>query len=221
VRGHVLLLVLFAGCATVPASPLESALTSLRQRPRWLFGDDRCPADVAPAAEQPAARKANACVADLRSCVARCQAHDGASCYAAALRVQELQSDEPASEALFLQACRLGIMSGCTNRAAGIEKGNAPDEAAIRCAARTFELTCHAGDPWGCTMLGFHLMNGRGIGKDLDRAHQVLKQACVRYGKDDPACVRAMEMVEQIEAARAGSQTRGPSGRARGATASR
>jgi len=172
-----------------------------------LFEPDRCPADVMPAAEQKTEMLGDLCVTDLPTCLDRCQARDPSGCYSAALRVQALKSDEPASEALFLRACRLGSMSGCTNRAAGMTKDGNEGEAANRCAVRTFQRTCQANDPWGCTMLGWHLIEGQGIERDLERARRSLQQACVRFGQEDPACVRAMELLEQIDGAQKGKAT--------------
>jgi len=194
-------------CATTtgPApSPLEQALVTLRHRPAWLFEPDRCPADVMPATEQGTKMLEDLCVNDLPACLDRCQARDPSGCYSAALRVQQLRSDVAASEALFLRACRLGSMSGCTNRAAGMTKNGDEGEAAVRCAVRTFQRTCQANDPWGCTMLGWHLIEGQGIERDLDRARRALNQACVPFGDEDPACVRAKELLEQVDGAEKG-----------------
>ena len=173
-------------------------MSRLQTRPFWLFGWERCPADVMPATEAPFRSLEKLCEGDLSACLDRCQGRDASACYWAALRVQGLRRDEAASEALFLRACSLGVVSGCTNRAAGMTKDGTEGEAVTRCAVRTFERTCHANDPWGCTMFGFHLIKGLGIDRDPDRAARVLRLACARFGEEDPACARAQELLEQL-----------------------
>src|SRR5262249_32146117 len=98
----------------------------------------------------------------------------------------------PVSEALFLKACTLGVVSGCTNRAANMHRpiGDA-------CAVRTFQSACDRNDPWACTMIGFHLIRGIGIAKDRERARQALAKSC-RYGEDDPACEYAKRLLKEI-----------------------
>ena len=196
---------LLAACATAPPpSPLEGALRGLEARPAWLFGAERCPADVMPPAEAAFRPLERLCETDLPTCLERCQGSEASACYWAALRVQALHRDEAASEALFLRACALGVVSGCTNRAAGMTKNGTEGAAATRCAVRTFERTCHANDPWGCTMFGFHLMKGLGIDRDPDRAARILELACVRFGEEDPACARARELMEELGQAKRG-----------------
>jgi hypothetical protein len=98
--------------------------------------------------------------------------------------------DNPVSEALFLRACTLGIVSGCTNRAAGMDRPDA-------CAIRTFQVGCDRDDPWACTMIGFHLIRGIGIAQDRERARQALAKSC-RFGEDDPACEYAKRLLNEI-----------------------
>lgn len=118
------------------------------------------------------------------------------ACYAAA---GQLEKRIPRlGEALYLRACRLGVTSGCTNRAAGIlvQEADRPD--GETCAARTFELTCARRDPWGCTMLGNALMKGQGIAQDLARARQILAGSC-RLGEADDACRAARELMGALD----------------------
>ena len=59
---------------------------------------------------------AGRCEGDIAGCAERCAADDGPDCYALALvletRETETQSDEPVFEALYLRACRLGLVTG-------------------------------------------------------------------------------------------------------------
>jgi hypothetical protein len=146
------------------------------------------------------------CEADFGGCLKKCEARDSTACYALALDVQARQEKPELSEALFLHACRLGVASGCTNRAAGMLHFE-PDRAGTKeCAARTFEMTCDRGDPWGCTMFGLSLMTGQGVDVDIERALAVLPGGCAE-GSEDPACVAAQELIRQIQA---GRQVPGP-----------
>jgi TPR repeat protein len=112
------------------------------------------------------------------------------------------------SEALFLRACRLGITSGCTNRAAGMTH-LAPETAESNaCAARTLAQTCRRDDPWGCTMYGYHLMRGAGVQKDPDLAIRMFRRAC-RINESFAACTKAKLLLKKIEDER-GAQPESP-----------
>jgi TPR repeat protein len=180
------------------AAPQAAALDRLRRRPPWLFPAEGCPADVAPAAEQETTYTSEVCVPDLGQCLDRCQENEANGCYAAALRLQELDFDEEYSEALFFRACRLGSRTGCTNRAAGMMNAEPEREAVLRCATRTFQLMCESDDAWGCTMFGSSLMRGAGVRQDLELARKVLPKGC-RHGSEDPACVNAQQLLRSLE----------------------
>ncbi|MBO0755581.1 MAG: sel1 repeat family protein, partial [Bradyrhizobiaceae bacterium] len=100
--------------------------------------------------------------------------------------------NNPVSEALFLKACGLGIVSGCTNRAAGME-----DSGHSSCITQTFQRACDYNDPWACTMFGFHLSRGIGVAQDRERARQVLSKSC-RFGETDQACSYARRLLKEI-----------------------
>jgi hypothetical protein len=184
----------------------EAGLQLLRRRPAWLFPAAECPADVAASREETTTYLSEACVPDLSTCLDRCRTGESNACYASALRVQELARDTVGSEALFLRACRLGTMSGCTNRAAGIVTHEPEYRGGDECATRTFRTMCDRQDPWACAMFGFHLKLGRGVEQDLDRALVVLRKTC-SLDKDDPACHAALELIADIEASRANPAT--------------
>jgi hypothetical protein len=187
-------------------TPTERALAKLATHPPWLFPALACPADVMGPTPQRTRYMAEHCIQDLGLCVDHCEAGQADGCYAAALRLQELQADAQYSEALFLRGCQLGHRSSCTNRAAGILMLDAPRAGRERCAFRSFELTCRDSDPWGCTMVGQLLAEGTGTAPDLDRALSALRQGCT-FGEQDPACITAKRLITQIEASRAASPT--------------
>ena len=175
---------------------------TLKSKPDWLFSGDACPADIIPQDEKDIEYLNEGCADEPKACLENCESGDGNACYALGLQLQDQQGVyQEASEMLFLRACKFGIISGCTNRAAGkfnIEKNNAES---IKCAANTFEKTCSHDDPWGCTMFGIVLAQGLGRKKDLDAALKVMSKSC-RYGDEDPACQEAKKIKELIEKAK-------------------
>lgn len=160
-------------------------------RPSWLFPADACPADVMSERDVNVAYLGDRCIGALSMCIARCRREDANACYALALAVQSLKRDA-LSEALFLRACKLGVVSGCTNRAAGMMN---QDQA---CSIRSFEKTCNLDDPWGCTMFGYYLVRGDGIVKDHQRARAVLSKSC-RFGDEDEACRWAKGILKEVD----------------------
>ena len=160
-------------------------------RPSWLFPADACPADVMSNRNVEVAYLGDRCLGALSACIARCRTKDANACYALALAVQSLKR-EMLSDALFLRACKLGVVSGCTNRAASMM------EEQQACAIRSFEKTCDRDDPWGCTMFGFYLVQGNGIAQDHERARAVFAKSC-KYGDEDEACRWAKGILKKID----------------------
>jgi hypothetical protein len=179
----------------------RAALTQLRDHPTWLFPAEECPADVMPRSEVTLRYPKGRCKPHLQSCLDDCASHDANACYALALAAQELKTDNAIAEALFLRACRLGMVSGCTNRAAGMVVLEPDNPRSTPCAVRTYEMTCASDDAWGCTMYGYHLMAGKGVPQDLDQAARVLPKGC-RHGPEDAACRKATSFIRWIEGER-------------------
>src|ERR1700756_554223 len=139
--------------------------------PDWLPTLDKCPADLMQQHQYSVDFSIERCSNAVEQCISRCREGLASNCYAAALVLQKVKNG-PVSEALFLRACALGYVSGCTNRAAGMESTSAN-----KCAIRTYELACDRNDPWACTMIAFHLLRGVGV-KDYARAKKALSQSC-------------------------------------------
>lgn len=121
------------------------------------------------------------------ACWAECLERTAGACFGLALQLQETDQlgADAAAETLFSEACAAGMAEGCTNRAAAIPlaEGEAPSRAHTpACAAQTFELTCDAQDPWGCTMLGFRIMSGDGVAQDGAAALDLFDRACFLSG---------------------------------------
>lgn len=192
----VLLAFVLAGTGLQPIPAVAGDAGKLLQDleaspPGWLPAPDKCPADVMPARETPLDYSIEQCAAAPEGCLRSCRTGNASDCYAAALVLREIRHNR-VSEALFLRACALGIVSGCTNRAAGMERDEGP-----ACAIQTYQKACDRDDPWACTMIGFHLARGIGVAEDRERARQALSKSC-RFGESDQACEYAKRLMEEL-----------------------
>lgn len=207
--------VFFAGCSNSNVPPPKTSekkfLTTeqiqlqiiqvkenIKQKPKWLFPIGVCPAEVMPESEIEADFAEESCGQNPLECYERCKNENGNACYALAVLLQQnsgIEQDE--AEPLHLRACRLGIVSGCTNRAAAILNLEQDNADAVRCSVNTFKKTCEKNDPWGCYMLGHTLAYGKGVKVDLDKSISVLTKAC-RFGLEDEACRSAKLLEKQI-----------------------
>lgn len=177
----------------------ENAYKSLLEKPKWLFGEDICPFEVFPKVEDDKFYSFESCAENADICLEKCKDNDGAACYSLAVSIQMKKGlEQYISEFLFLRACKLGYISGCTNRAARILNDHPNDDKFLKCAADTFEKSCEKDDPWGCTMFGDILFRGIIRPKDEEKALQVLAKSC-KYGDADAACVKAKELIEEIK----------------------
>jgi hypothetical protein len=189
----IALAAIFSSAAPTGATDAAKIVEQLEASwPNWLPKLNTCPADLMPAADGPPNFSIERCSALTDQCLERCRAGDANDCYATALVLQKVKTG-PLSEALFLRACALGVVSGCTNRAAAMDSGDGSS-----CAIRTFQLACDRKDPWACTMTAFHLIRGIGVDRDLDRARKALTHSC-RFGEDDEACMYAKALLKEID----------------------
>ena len=182
---------------------IQAIVQQLQREPDWLLPSSACPGDVMPVAEEAVQHFAKDCALNPIDCFKHCIDKNGSACYGLALFLQEQaieakSIEEKYVELLFGQACQLGIVSGCTNRAAGMLALETNDEADLQCIARTFEKTCAKADPWGCTMYGTVLSQGIGCDRDLEKALKILPKACNKYGQSDPACQQAQQLRKKI-----------------------
>ncbi len=192
----VAVLVALAGCEQA-VDERDLVLSELKNQ-SWLPPAKECPADVAPPIDIKPEYLGDYCEANLYDCLRSCEREDGNACYALALASQQFEFPDHFVETLFLRSCRLGIMSGCTNRAAGMLRFDEAQKRDINCILETFDKMCIRDDPWACTMLGQLLIKGPDVDPDLRRALEVLPKGC-RHGDEDPACQRAKELTEQAE----------------------
>lgn len=180
-------------------SQTQNVIENLKQKPEWLFTGDACPVEVMPEFEEKIKLKAIGCADDPDSCLEKCEANDANSCYALGLLLDEQRGkDGEDIVALHLRACKLGIVSGCTNYAVGRSNLFPENENIAKCAAETFEKTCARNDSWGCSMYGLILGNGVGVEKDLDKAVETLKKSCAISGGNSEACQSSRKTEELI-----------------------
>lgn len=162
---------LFSCASTTTADPLSEFESLESKKPRWLFFDHRCPADVFPDHIVQLNYDAMHCARAMPSCLLQCESGQGNSCYALALHAEEKKLMLVA-QALFQRACLLGIVSGCTNSA------SYRAEKQLSCAIKTYDMACARNDPWGCTMFGTHLSHGDGVARNPELARRVLEKSC-------------------------------------------
>lgn len=86
-------------------------------------------------------------------------------------------------------ACSLGNPSGCTNRGAEIRNSAIVEDALSQadrevrniCLFRSFDISCSAGDAWGCSMLGQSFRLGEGVQTDRMQAAANYERACALH----------------------------------------
>jgi hypothetical protein len=196
---------LLLGCASNAGSSGPRTATNIKDTihdvPTWLVGTE-CPANVITQSVE--IGDMTACVAGAPDCLRKCQDGDPTACYGAAL-FHEARQQRSMSDGLFLQACKLGVASGCTNRAASTYRFTMnPTLSESQCVVSTFDKTCTLQDAWGCTMFAMMLMHGTGVSIDLVRARSVLEQSCI-FGEHDDACKTARTLREELDQIQNGS----------------
>lgn len=174
----------------------------------WQAQAKKCPAESMPARATLQPLRADPCQGPgrMESCLAHCETGDANACYWLANGLQPAGGADEGYEPLYQRACSLGLVSGCTNRAAGMLAADADSPEARQCAVQTFAGACDLDDPWACTMYGFHLSRGIGVKADLELALKVLQKSC-RFGPQDPACSGAEKLREEILQARRAAES--------------
>ncbi|WP_342114171.1 hypothetical protein [Pseudoduganella sp. OTU4001] len=197
-----ILLLLWLVLPAAWAEPAADALaTQVMANEEWTGDLGKCPVDLFAANRRQEYDRAirNQCFAPSgqEACMASCKAGQGQHCYWLANALQSAPQNKQAAEVLFQRACKLGIASGCTNRAAGMMAAPPTIVPVDSCEARTFEQTCAADDAWGCSMYGFILSRDKSAANHRERAIQALKKAC-KYGADDPACASSSSLIKEL-----------------------
>jgi len=128
-------------------------------------------------------------------CFSRCLIGSSNYCFGLANHLNMSESAEKYSRPLYAKSCELGLASGCTNTAAGLQHYQGPHKA--ECYTNTFKKSCALEDAWGCTMYAYNLVEGKGVEKNIDLALNALKGSC-RFGETDPACSAGLELSSRI-----------------------
>ena len=197
--GIALLSSLAASATSDNQALFDRLYADIQARQDWQAQARQCPGDNMPARTATRSMQANRCASpgQLEACLQRCEAGDGNDCYWLATTLQQAKGPADGYEPLYQRACSLGLVSGCTNRAAGMLTADADSQAVRHCAVQTFNKACELDDPWACTMYGFHLSRGIGVTPDVNLALKVLEKSC-KHGPADPACSGARQLQEEI-----------------------
>lgn len=195
----MLLLSMQAGHCQPPPAEAVRVSKQVLTNSTWLAEVTVCPASIMTTREVPA--DDNSCTgARLGSCLTECEAGSGPSCYWLAQELQKFGDGTRAPQALFQRACKLGVMSGCTHRAASMLSVKSKDQAMQRCAASTYSKACAFDEPWACTMYAFQLGVGIGVTQDIPGALKILDKFC-KDDLEDPRCKHAKDVAAAIDKA--------------------
>jgi hypothetical protein len=154
-----------------------------------------CPSELVQSKDIVFKNKTDECEKNQSICLSRCLAGSSDHCFGLANHFNIAETSEIYSRPLYAKSCMLGLASGCTNAAAGLQRYNGPHEA--ECYTDTFKKSCDLNDPWGCTMYAYNLVEGKGVLKSTDLALEALKGSC-RFGESDPACSAALDLSSRI-----------------------
>lgn len=200
--GAALLSTFAFGAAPGGQALIEELSAKVQARQDWQAQARQCPSELITSGNASLKLQANRCTIAEQwgACLQRCEAGDGNDCYWLATSLQQANGPAAGYEPLYQRACSLGLVSGCTNHAAGMLAADTDSQVARHCAVQTFNKACELDDPWACTMYGFHLSRGIGVAPDVDLALKVLDKSCT-FGAADPACSGARQLQEEIRAA--------------------
>ncbi len=156
-----------------------------------------CPADIFSGKEVDYVDLQPVCNNNQQSCLNKCIEGSANHCFSLAYTIQKgTIEDVGYTDILFLKACKEGLVTACTNIAAGLMQYAPKNQGG--CFKRSFELTCRKGDAWGCTMYGLLLHKGIEVEKNNDEALKVLEVGC-KNGIEDSACQYAKSIEKLIE----------------------
>jgi TPR repeat protein len=197
----ILALVAITLASPLRSQPLdETATTSnaVLAQSAWVKESQYCPTQVFPSRETLSYLAKNDCKpGQFSQCLSKCSAGEPGACYWLGQELQKANADQASAQALYQRSCKLGVVSGCTNRAAGMLRGQPTDKKAEVCTASTFAKACEYDDPWACTMYAMQLGLGQGVKRDKGKALKALKKSC-KYGPEDEACSASIRLRKAI-----------------------
>lgn len=203
----LLFVFLLSGCSLIEPNltdeevdlELSKVSEQINSKLDWLSFDEQFTSKIVPASSEALKYSDKGCRNNPNRCFEQCKKEDGNACYALALLFEDRKSlEQNDSKPLFLKACKLGIISGCTNYAAGILNSDPQNIDINQTAKSIFEQTCEKKDAWGCTMYGMLLAESAESEDDFKNAIKYLKKACEFRSNEDEACKNAQTIIEQI-----------------------
>jgi len=202
----ILALLLCVGCEQAPTSREEAAERTLLQD-SWVADAKVCPVEFVPGKRMYPTE--NHCKGEgFSGCYLDCKRGGSSACYWLANEFQASHRGEfdSAANVLYQRSCRLGVVSGCTNRAAGLMSSDHESHDILACTAKTFLRTCELDDAWGCTMAAMQMSRGIGIEANPARALELLEKSCID-GEESEACLAARNIRDEIHKAMQGANT--------------
>lgn len=178
---------------------IRSVVQQVLSQQDWTNAAKACPVEVMGDKPSTVTMLRSACRSpQMPTCLKSCEAGHGESCYWLGQALEETKSTPKAVQVLYHRSCQLGIVSGCTNRAAQMLDDVQQQPEISECSVKTFAKGCTLEDPWACTMYGLQLTQGMGVVKNNALALQALKKSC-KLGTADPACQYGMALKKRIE----------------------
>ena len=185
---HAIVVVAIAGCGEKPVPPAASGsdLGSGSGSAITCIADQVDPHDRVWVRDP-------TCAADDVKCKANCETqNDSSACMSRALILEKDPAQREEANLMFIRACALGTIAGCTNYA-GFLWANNKNNAASECAYLLFQKTCAVKDPFGCGMLGRMTIDNAPNADAAALGKRALEGACGELG-GFPCRVLAMEL---------------------------
>ena len=173
---------------------VKNLLSTIDSHGEFELIENSCPAALYSGPEKKYENHISTCAADSTSCLSKCLKGSSNYCFGLASHLQTEEVDNKYAEKLYALACKQGLVTACTNRAAGMMRFS-PERK--ECYAQSFKLTCNKSDAWGCTMYALVLSRGIGIEKNTNLALAALKTGC-KHGIEDEACRYAKKLKSEI-----------------------
>ncbi|NOX94516.1 MAG: hypothetical protein GXP04_05295 [Alphaproteobacteria bacterium] len=189
------LIFLLISCGTFENSKehtLQDVLAKIDEENTLLVRLDKCPADYYQSTRKISHEyfeNADRCLKSPDRCLKKCLAKSADHCQDLGLALQQQKNiAEHYADQLFAASCAMGNPSGCTNRTSRMSLATPDRKENAQCIMRSYNTSCQADDPWGCTMYGAEIhRQGTGQQKEMDAA---FNKAC-DLDVDFEACTHA------------------------------
>jgi hypothetical protein len=201
------LIFLLISCGTFENSKaltLQDVLAKIDEENTLLVRLDKCPADYYQSIGKISHEyfdNVDRCLKSPGRCLKKCLAKSADHCQDLGLALQQQKNiAEHYADQLFAASCAMGNPSGCTNRTSRMSLAT-PDRKenskSAQCIMRSYNTSCQADDPWGCTMYGAEIhRQSTGQQKVMEAA---FNKAC-NLDADFEACAAAKALRSFISA---------------------